>query len=148
MNQESCWFQRKLPGTHISADSSKLPDPHFLSRIIKIQMNQVLQMTKEEKLAFQRVFNVNHEEHEAESSKFASRMKERTKKRKAGVLEAKNTSPYQNVDFICRPAAEVERLLPIEKYILSNSRARMKPHLFEALSFSKINIEYWDCRSV
>ena len=73
-------------------------------------MNQVLQLPKEEKMACERVVNGNHEEqqaHEAETPSFATRMKERMKKRKSGKLETR-TSPYHNANFICRSAAEVE----------------------------------------
>ena len=38
----------------------------------------------------------------------ADRIKHRIKKQKAGVIEADLTSPYNNVDFICGSAAEVE----------------------------------------
>ena len=48
-NPESDWYQRKLPGTYISAESSKLPDPQFVLGIIKIQMDQVLHLTGPEK---------------------------------------------------------------------------------------------------
>ena len=149
--QNSGWFQRKLPGTYIGADLSKLPDPHFVSGVIKIQMNQLVQLTEDEKVACARLVNQNHnEEQDTEEGmpSFATRMKERLKKRKAGELESTNALPYINADFICGSAAEVERLWSIAKHILTNSRARMTPHLFEALFFLKINHDYWDCRSV
>ena len=63
-------------------------------------------------------------------------------------MESMNTSPYENVDYICASAAEVEQLCLIAKHILSNSRSRMTPNLFEALVFLKVNNEYWDCRMV
>ena len=75
-------------------------------------------------------------------------MKIQMKKRKAGELESNTVSPYMNVDFIFGSAAEVERLWLIAKYILSNTRSRMTPHLFQALIFLKVNHEYWDCHSV
>ena len=150
-NPDSDWYQRKLPGTYIKADSSKLPDPHFISGVVKIQLNQLLQLTQEEKNACERLKNDNHVEqadsNTTESSTFASRMKATMKKRKAGVMETKD-SPYKNVDFICGSAAEVERLWSIAKHILSNSRARMTPNLFESLVFLKVNNEYWDCNNV
>ena len=59
-NAESNWYGHKLPGNYISRDSSKLPDPHFVSGIIKIQTNQLLQLTEEEKVACARVVNNNH----------------------------------------------------------------------------------------
>lgn len=71
-------------------------------------------------------------------------MKDRIKKRKAGVIEGDLTSPYKNVDFICGSAAEVERLWSIAKYILTDNRSRMTPAMFESLLFLKTNVEYWD----
>ena len=150
-NTNSNWHGRKLPGTYINPDSDKLPDPHFVSGVIKIQLNQLLQLSAEEKAACIRLINKCVEEQEINDSQsigLAARMKERMKKRKAGVLENMKASPYVNVDFICGSAAEVERLWSIAKHILSNSRSRMTPHLFEALIYLKINHEYWDCKSV
>ena len=70
------------------------------------------------------------------------------KKRKAGVLEKSQASPYQNVDYICGSAAEVERLWSLCKYILTNTRSRLTPNLFEVLVFLKVNHDYWDARDV
>ena len=42
-NPDSDWYQRKLPGTYTSADSGKLPGPHFVPGIIKIKMIKVFQ---------------------------------------------------------------------------------------------------------
>ena len=81
-------------------------------------------------------------------TKNSTRMKECTKKGNAGVMETMNTSPCQNVNYICGSAAEVERLWQIVKHVLSNSRSRTTPNLFQALVFLKVNREYWDCRSV
>ena len=119
--------------------------------MVKIQLNQLLQLTPEEKLACIRLINNHEDEHETDNNQsigFAERMKERMKKRKAGVMDNMKVSPYVNVDFICGSAAEVERLWSIVKHILSNSRSRMTPHLFQALIYLKINHEYWDRKSV
>ena len=92
-----------------------------MSGIIKIQNNQVLQLTEEEKVACAGVENKNHnqeEDNEEGTPSFATRMKERMKKRKAGVMETMNTLAYQNVDYICGSAAEVKRLWSIAKHIL------------------------------
>ena len=93
-----------MPGNYISSDLSKLPDPHFVSGIIKIQTNQLLQLTEEEKVACARVANNNHnqeQENEGVNPSFSTRMKERMKKRKTGVMESMNASPYENLDYIC-----------------------------------------------
>ena len=78
----------------------------------------------------------------------ADRMKERIKKRKAGVIEADLTSPYKNVDFICGSAVEVGRLWSIAKYILTDTRSRLTSAMFETILFLKTNEEYWDMAMV
>ena len=88
------------------------------------------------------------ESEQDETNSFASRFRDRMKKRKAGVLEKSQDSPYQNVDYVCGSAAEVERLWSLCKYILTNTRSRMTPNLFEALVFFKVNYDYWDAASV
>ena len=35
-DKNSCWYNRKLPGTYIERRSCKLPDPDFVEGIIKI----------------------------------------------------------------------------------------------------------------
>ena len=64
------------------------------------------------------------------------------------MLEKSRDSPYQNVDYVCGSASEVERLWSLCKYILTNTRSRMTPNLFEALVFLKVNYDYWDAASV
>ena len=78
----------------------------------------------------------------------ADRMRDRIKKRKAGVFEADLSSLYRNADFICGSAAEVEQLWSIAKNVLTNNRSRLTPAMFETLLFLKTNDEYWDILSV
>ena len=116
-NAYSCWYKRKLPGTYIKPGSSKLPAPHFVSGVIKIKNNKILQLTKDEKDACEKLVNPDSAEgqegEEGVQPSFASRFSMKMKKRKAGVLETSKASPYKNVDFICGSAAEVERLWSI-----------------------------------
>ena len=144
-NENSCWHQRKIPGTYIKPGSTKLPDPHFVSGVVKLQSNNILQLTQEEKEALYKLVNEgamgDQEVEEGEQASFVARF---LKKRKVGELERREASPYKNVDFICGSAAEVERLWSICRYILTNTRSRMTPSLFEALVFLKVNNEYWD----
>ena len=62
-NTNSNWHGRKLPGTYINPDSDKLPNPHFVSGVIKIQLNQLLQLTPEEKPACIRLINDHEDKH-------------------------------------------------------------------------------------
>ena len=155
-DNRSCWYNRKLPGTYIERRSSKLPAPDFVEGIIKIQEGKIMELTQDEKDACLRVQNQpqiqdateENEQGESETPSFASRFRDRMKKRKAGELERSQHSPYQNVDYICGSAAEVERLWSLCRYILTNQRSRMTPNLFEVLVFLKVNHDYWDARSV
>ena len=153
-NPNSCWHNRKLPGTYIERRSCKLPAPDFVEGIIKIQEGKVMDLTQPEKDACHRVVNPQQQQNEIEESEqdetnsFASRFRDKMKKRKAGVLENSKAPPYQNVDYICGSVAEVERLWSLCKYILLNTRSRITPHLFEALVFLKVNYDYWDAASV
>ena len=61
-NQNSNWHGKQLPGTYINPDSDKLPDPHFVSGVIKIQLNQLLQLTADEKAACIRLINDHEQE--------------------------------------------------------------------------------------
>lgn len=56
-NVDSNWYQRKFPGTYVKAGSSKLQNPEYVSGIIKIQMNKLLQLTPEDNVACKRVTN-------------------------------------------------------------------------------------------
>ena len=113
-----------------------------------------MELTQDEKDACIRIQNqpqiqdASEENEQGETASFASRFRDRMKKRKAGELERSQYSPYQNVDYICGSAAEVERLWSLCKYILTNTRSRMTPNLFEALIFLKVNYDYWDAAAV
>ena len=47
-------------------------------------------------------------------------------------------------DHVIGSAAEVERLWSIARYILTTTRSRMTPMMFEALLFLRANRELWD----
>ena len=155
-NAGSAWFGCKLKGTHISRNSPKITNPHFVTGVIKIQRNRHATLTVEEKEACESLLAQDANEgggqgqatNQQSSLSLADRMKNRIRKRKAGVMEADHTSPYKNVDFICGSAAEVERLWSIAKYILTDNRARLPPAMFETLLFLKTNDEYWDMAMV
>ena len=51
LNLDSHWYQNRFGKLYISPNSFKLPAPHFVSGIIKIQDNETESLTFEEKLA-------------------------------------------------------------------------------------------------
>lgn len=50
---------------------------------------------------------------------------------------------FISADFVLGSVAEVDRIWSIEKYILSNARNRLNPHIFEALLSLKYNRHFW-----
>ena len=53
-----------------------------------------------------------------------------------------------NSDFILGSVAEIERLWSICKFILSDTRSRLEPQIFEALVYLKVNRHLWDIQLV
>ena len=150
MTRVSGWYGHKLEGDYIGPNSSKQPDPYFVSGVIKIQDNNCAQMTVEEKDACQSLLAKDYEigVAQAQQTTLADRMRDRIKKRKAGVMDQDLSSPYRNCDFICGSAAEVERLWSVAKKILTNNRYHLTVVMFETLMFLKMNEDYWDLQSV
>ena len=150
-SRASHWFGCKLKGVYIGRASEKLSHPNFISGVVKIQENKHMTLTQDEKDACKRLLIEEEVVDGAEQNvhvSLADRMRDRIKKRKAGVFEADLSSPYRNVDFICGSAAEVERLWSIAKHVLTNNRSRLTPAMFETLLFLKMNDKYWDIQSV
>ena len=55
---------------------------------------------------------------------------------------------YMNSDFILGSVAEIEWLWSICKFILSDTRSRLEPQIFEALVYLKVNRHLWDIHLV
>ena len=128
----------------------QLPDPYFVSGLIKIQNNDTVSITFAEKGACEKLRNtdvIDQDNTTQQITTLAHRMKARSRKRKAGEIEDKASS-YKNADFICGSAAEVERLWSICKYILSNLRTNLTPIFFESLVYCKSNDGYRDIKTV
>ena len=99
-------FGCKLPGTCIMPDSTTLPDHNPC--VIKIQNNQIIHLNQEEKdtctsLVSDATENVQIVQ---DSTTFASRIRYRPKKQKAGILERKLSFPHKKIGFICGLEAE------------------------------------------
>ena len=134
--------------TYIDPNSEKLPDPHFLSGVSKIQERKFTSLTDAEKEACAHLKKAEAEappgdDVDNDANRIPLSMQERIKRRKQETSD-NNEDIYMNVDSICGSAAEVERLWSIAKYILTDQRKSMTPQMFEALLFLKINERFWD----
>ena len=66
------------------------------------------------------------------------------KKRKADQMNNACDNDDNCFDHIIGSAAEVERLWSIARYILTTSRTKMAPIVFEAILFLRMNRALWD----
>jgi len=140
---------------YIACDSDITSDPDFENGVVKIQRNMVHTMTPEEHAACEKLraeanYNDgggddnNEDDYEAV---LGMSLEDRLTGRKRKHDEHDEFS-YMNADFILGSVAEVERLWSICQFILSDTRSRLEPQLFEALVFLKVNSTLWDIHLV
>ena len=140
---------------YIARDSDITSDPDFENGVVKIQRNMVHTMTPEEHAACEKLraeadYNDgggddnDEDDHEAV---LGMGLEDRLTGRKRKHDEHNDFS-YINADFILGSVAEVERLWSICQFILSDTRSRLEPQLFEALVFLKVNSTLWDIHLV
>jgi len=136
----------------ITPSNSLCISAHFESGVIKLQQKKVDALDTLEKHALrplERMQSIDAVEEASANTNQAGRSptaKERLQKRKAarvhGILTT-DSNRYINVDFIRGSAAEVERLWSAAKRILTDTRSRTTPRLFEAILYLKFNKDYW-----
>ena len=138
---------------YISSDSDITSDPDFENGVVKIQRNIVHTMTPDEHEACKKLRVETHEvdnvlapaeDYEAVlGMNFEDRLSGRKRKN-----DGCDEYSYMNSDFILGSVAEVERLWSICKFILSDTRSRLEPQIFEALVYLKVNRHLWDIHLV
>ena len=69
-------------------------------------------------------------------------------RRKRKFEQSDNRGGYINADFIYGSAAEVERCWSTARHLKTSQRARMSPHLFEAIMMLRFNRRLCDNRTV
>jgi hypothetical protein len=77
-----------------------------------------------------------------------SQMLQRKLKRQKRVTEAERQDEYINLEMLPGTSVNCERLFSAAKFILSDTRKRTSPSLFEALLLLKKNSSYWNVYSV
>jgi hypothetical protein len=73
---------------------------------------------------------------------------QRKRKRQKRVAATERPDVYVNLDMLPGTSVNCERLFSQAKFILSDTRKRTNPTLFEALLLLKINASYWNVFSV
>ena len=99
-NRNSHWFRKRLGVLYIRKDSDKLTYADFENRVIKIQRGDIYSMTLAEKRGYTNLeVAIEAATNETPTLSFVERLKEKSRKGKAG--ESSNTKPaqYLNVDL-------------------------------------------------
>jgi hypothetical protein len=134
---ESLWCGCRFESIKTAPAPDLAPDHLFEPGVVKIQRGQASDLTDAEKAAVECLKQehpvaaggaAGNEEAQSPLDMLAQirRMNERGGQQDCG------TGDCVNCNFICRSAAEVERLWSISDSVLRNNRKRMTPQLFEA----------------
>ena len=73
---------------------------------------------------------------------------QRKLKRQRTEAQADKAKSYINLDALPGTSVNCERLFSAAKFILSDTRKRTSPKLFEALLLLKVNRNYWNVYSI
>ena len=124
-----------------------MPDPHFESGVVKIQLGRLNQLMDAEKVAVESLKKGNTAGGAAVApagNQPASPQDMQTRIAQALGQGGQQENVYINCDFILGSAAEVERLWSVCYHVLTDNWKGMTPQLFEALVFLCKNKLFWD----
>lgn len=129
----------KLGNEYIRRNSHLTTDPDFESGIVKLQKGEANQLTSAEKVAVCMLEKDVEDVVPDSDSDREMLMDERLNKRR----KIDKNCQYRSADFVLGSSAEVERIWSTAKYILSDTRSKLKLLMFEAIMFLKNNSRLW-----
>jgi len=149
-NAISPWYRNTFGKVYISPDSTKRPDRTFANAVCKMQKRQAHTLSVDEKLAINKWLEKPAGNEVQSNLSLADCLSQLRggKKRKADQMNNACDNDDNCFDHIIGSAAEVERLWSIARYILTTSRTKMAPIVFEAILFLRMNRALWDERTV
>jgi hypothetical protein len=149
-NAISPWYRNTFGKVYISPDSTKRPDRTFANAVCKMQKRQAHTLSVDEKLAINKWLEKPAGNEVQSNLSLADRLSQLRggEKRKADQMNNACDNDDNCFDHIIGSAAEVERLWSIARYILTTSRTKMAPIVFEAILFLRMNRALWDERTV
>ena len=152
MNAISPCYRNTFGKVYISPDSTKRPDWTFANAVCKMQKRQAYTLSVDEKLAINKWLEKPAGNEVQSNLSLADHLSQLRggEKRKANQMNnaCDNDSDDNCFDHIIGSAAEVEHLWSIARYILTTSRTKMAPIVFEAILFLRMNRALWDERTV
>jgi hypothetical protein len=146
---------------YIADDAAIVKDVVFERAIMKIARG--FPLSEEERIAGLRLlqpddpnvqgdedasFSREHAEDHFQGEESYSQALERKLKRQRRITESERSDRYMNLDLLPGTLVNCERLFSAAKFILSDTRKRTSPTLFEALLLLKVNSSYWNVVSV
>jgi hypothetical protein len=79
---------------------------------------------------------------------YSEELQRKLKRQKLEQMQAEKPKLYVDLSLIPGTSVNCERLFSAAKFILSDTRKRTSPKLFEALLLLKVNKKYWNALSV
>ena len=76
------------------------------------------------------------------ATNYAASLEQRLKRRRRNAVLEKDA--YMNLDILPGTSVTCERLFSLAKHVLTDTRKRTSPALFEALMLLKVNRDLWD----
>ena len=156
---ESPWHNNTFGKEYIDPESAKRPDKVFVSAVKKMQRRQASTLTAEETDVIKKwmpkpIASVHQISGgtPVSAADLLSQLPISGGKKLSGAKRGSNEISTGGsddcFDHVIGSAAEVERLWSIARYILTTSRTRLEPIIFEALLFLRANRVLWDERTV
>jgi hypothetical protein len=154
----SHWHNNKFGKVYIDPESNKRPDKVFVSAVKKMKRREGSTLTAEETDVIKQWLPKRTTTMPLGSGAAPTAAdllahlpatsvgKSSGEKRKSNEISAGGFDDC--FDHVIGSAAEVERLWSIARYILTTTRAKLAPILFEALLFLRANRDLWDERTV
>lgn len=155
-------FLRDFPEfKHYIADDAAIVEDEVFERTV-MRIARGLPLSEEERIAGLKLlrpddpnvqtdedtsFRDDAEDH-LQGEESYSQALERQLKRQRRITESERSDCYINLDMLPGTSVNCERLFSAAKFILSDTRKRTSPTLFEALLLLKVNASYWNVVSV
>lgn len=145
---------------YISNEASIIEDEMFEKAVM--QLARGMPLTEEQRNSIQGLLvkpdnnqgtednesNAENSDEEDTSETFSQALQRKLKRQKRERGLEQLGDKYLNLDMLPGTSVNCERLFSMAKFILSDTRKRTNPNLFEALLLLKVNTRFWSVYSV
>jgi hypothetical protein len=146
---------------YISDDALIVENELFEKAVMRIARNLPLSdeqealmvpLLKEEYPAVEALLVLDEQEGSRDSDNqnttYSEELQRKLKRRRIEQLQAERAKVYVDLSVVPGTSVNCERLFSAAKFILSDTRKRTSPKLFEALLLLKVNRNYWNLLAV